>query len=116
MTRDELNTEIVARFFYAINKLKEAKVIRGVQTFTRRYGIDRRNFITLRKEPSRQIFQVCWLAYLVRDYMISPEWLLTGNGEFFQPKWTSEKVKKMQIQCKPKMALDNNAVNQCVTI
>lgn len=93
------NIEIVGRFFTAIRRLIDDNVIRGVQTFTRRYGINRRNFLTLEHEPYRHIFQVCWLAYLVNDYKVSPDWLITGNGSFYQPEWSSEKVKKMQIQC-----------------
>lgn len=95
-----MNTEIVERFFSALHTLADTKVIRGLQTFTRRYGINRRNLYLLENDPSRQIFQVCWLAYLVRDYKVSADWLLTGDGNFYQPKWTAEKVKKMQIQCK----------------
>lgn len=98
------NIEIVGRFFTAIRRLIDDNVIRGVQTFTRRYGINRRNFITLEHEPYRHIFQVCWLAYLVNDYKVSPDWLITGNGSFYQPEWSSEKVKKMQIQCNSQKA------------
>lgn len=71
---------IVRRFFEALNILKENKAIRGKKTFTDRYGINRWNLNTLEKEPERDIFQVSWLNYLVRDYGISAEWLLTGRG------------------------------------
>ena len=75
--------QIVLRFFEALNRLKEDKVIRGKKTFTERYGINRWNMNTLEKEPDRDIFQVAWLTYLVRDYNVSPKWLLTGEGEFY---------------------------------
>ncbi len=71
---------IIARFFEAIYALKAAGVIRGKQTFTNRYGINRWNFNHLEKTPQSDIFQTAWLGYLVRDYGISPEWLLTGAG------------------------------------
>ena len=74
---------IVKRFFEALQILKEKKIIRGKQTFTARYGINRWNMLTLEKEPERDIFQVAWLTYLVEDYNVSPTWLLTGKGEFF---------------------------------
>ena len=74
---------IVKRFFEALQILKEKKIIRGKQTFTARYGINRWNMNTLEKEPERDIFQVAWLTYLVEDYNVSPTWLLTGKGEFF---------------------------------
>lgn len=74
---------IVKRFFDALYRLKEDRKIRGKQTFTRAYGINRWNMNTLEKEPERDIFQVSWLYYLVRDYGVSPTWLLTGRGEFY---------------------------------
>lgn len=74
---------IVRRFFEALRILKANKIIRGKQTFTNRYGINRWNLNTLEKEPDRDIFQVSWLEYLVRDYNVSPMWLLTGEGSFF---------------------------------
>jgi hypothetical protein len=76
---------IVKRFFEALQILKEKKIIRGKQTFTARYGINRWNMLTLEKEPERDIFQVAWLTYLVEDYNVSPTWLLTGKGKFFNP-------------------------------
>jgi hypothetical protein len=76
---------IVNRFFEALRILKANKLIRGKQTFTTRYGINRWNMLTLEKEPERDIFQVAWLTYLVEDYNVSPTWLLTGKGEFFNP-------------------------------
>lgn len=78
--------EIVNRFFEALRRLIAEKKIRGKQTFTNRYGINRWNMITLEKEPSRDIFQPAWLTYLVRDYNISPRWLLTGEGDFYEIK------------------------------
>ena len=75
---------IVKRFFAALYRLKEDKKIRGKQTFTRKYCINRWNMNTLEKEPERDIFQAAWLAYLVRDYGVSPMWLLTGEGDFYQ--------------------------------
>lgn len=74
---------IVRRFFEAIRELKSRKLIRGVQTFTTRYGINKRNFYTCEKQPERDIFQVAWLYYLVTDYGVSAQWLLTGEGEKF---------------------------------
>lgn len=78
--------EIVKRFFTALYALKERKIIRGKQTFTRRYGINRWNMNTLEKQPERDMFQVAWLTYLVRDYGVSPLWLLTGGGEMFSKR------------------------------
>lgn len=88
---------VVKRFFSAIYRLKADKIIRGKQTFTRKYGINRWNLYTLEKEPERDIFQAAWLTYLVRDYGVSARWLLTGEGEFYARRVEQPKV---QIECK----------------
>lgn len=72
--------KIIRRFFQALQYLKEQKVIRGKQTFTRKFGINRWNMNTVEKEPSRDQFQTAWLTYLVTEYGISADWLLTGRG------------------------------------
>lgn len=74
---------IVGRFFEALQMLKEGKLIRGKQTFTEKYKINRWNLNTLEKDHSRDIFQVSWLTHLANDYGISAEWLLTGRGGMF---------------------------------
>ena len=76
--------EVINRFFEAIYTLIERKDIRGKQTFTREHNIDRWNLNKLEQDKSRDIFQVAWLSYLVKEYNISPEWLLTGRGEMFK--------------------------------
>lgn len=75
---------IVRRFFDALQRLKADRKIRGKQTFTRKHEINRWNMNTLEKDPSRDIFQAAWLTYLVEDYGVSPQWLLTGRGNFYK--------------------------------
>lgn len=84
--------KVVMRFFDAIYRLKSDKVLRGKQTFTRKYGINRWNFNTLEKSPERDIFQAAWLTYLVQDYNVSARWLLTGDGEFYARRVEQPKV------------------------
>lgn len=81
--QSEESQATVRRFFAALRTLIEGKRLRGMQTFTRRYGINRRNFLTLEKQPERDMFQLEWFTALVRDWGVSARWLLTGEGEMF---------------------------------
>lgn len=74
---------IVRRFFLALDTLKDSRRIHGISNFTEEHNINRRNLYQLRQNPSRGIFQVSWLMYLVHDYGISAGWLLTGRGSMF---------------------------------
>lgn len=80
----EESAKITKRFFEALYELKNRGIIRGKQTFTNRYDINRWNLNALEKGQSTQnSVQLDWLTYLVRDYGISGRWLLTGEGEMF---------------------------------
>lgn len=104
---------IVNRFFEALRKLTELKVIRGKQSFTRRYNINRWNMNTLEKNPESDMFQAAWLLYLTRDYMVSPRWLITGEGSFFEAGWDAEKVRNVLQSVHIKIP---KIVNQCESV
>ena len=87
--------EIVARFFAALERLAADGCIRGLKTFADRYHTNRGNMSVMRSTLSG--IHVEWLTFLVRDYMVSPLWLLTGEGVFYREGWDAEMVKK----CKP---------------
>lgn len=72
--------EITKRFFEAIEILKEQEKLRGLQTFTRRYGMNYWNMNTLKNAPETHVLKPECLCYLVRDYGVSSVWLLTGKG------------------------------------
>lgn len=82
ISQDGIN--ITTRFFYAIDKLKEEKKIRGLQTFTREYDINYWNISTVKKQPERSVLKPEWLYYLVKNYNVSSEWLITGRGSFYR--------------------------------
>lgn len=82
----EDSQKVVRRFFEALHYLKDQKIIRGKQTFTTRFNINRWNLNSLEKDPSRDIFQPAWLTYLVNEYGVSATWLLTGRGEILKFK------------------------------
>lgn len=87
--------QITRRFFEALKKLIELKVIRGKKTFTDRYGINRWNLNALESGQSTQIsVQLDWLTFIVRDYGVSARWILTGEGEMFARKPVVEEKKK----------------------
>lgn len=79
MTQQE-HIEIVGRFFEALEWLKETRRIRGLQTFARTCGVDRRSLRRLMADPEKYGLKVGWVVHLVRDYGINAQWLLTGEG------------------------------------
>lgn len=74
---------ITKRFFRALEELRTYKKIRGLQTFTRRYGLNTWNMVTIKKDPETHILKSECLTFLVRDYGVSAEWLLLGIGDMF---------------------------------
>jgi hypothetical protein len=90
MNNDE-SIKIIHRFFEALDYLITSKELRGIQTFTTRYKINKRNFYTCRAEPERDIFQMSWLAHLINDFGVSASWLMTGKGSMFERPLPSKK-------------------------
>ena len=79
----EQSTQIMQRFFTALEIIIANKMIRGTQTYCRLYGIERRNLILQRKDLTRGHFQASWLVPMVKNYGISADWLLTGKEPMF---------------------------------
>ena len=77
----EDSQKVVRRFFEALYRLKDDGKIRGKQTFTREFDINRWNLNKLEKNLASDIFQPAWLTYIVKEYKVSARWLLTGEGE-----------------------------------
>ena len=91
---------VTKRFFEAIDMLKAQKKIRGLQTFTNRYDINRWNLVTVRTQPEVSVLKPEWIVYLVRDYGISADWILLGRGGMFSEKMC-KKLKNLSFQkCK----------------
>lgn len=80
----EDSQKVIRRFFEALYHLKSLRIIRGKQTFTARFGINRWNMNSQENNPASGIFQTAWLTYLVEEYGVSAEWLLTGRGEIME--------------------------------
>lgn len=75
--------QVVIRFYIAVHELINMKAIRGIQTFTKLYDIDRRAFKIVEANPQRKMFDTGWLHYIVKDFKVNPEWLLLGIGPMF---------------------------------
>lgn len=75
---------ITHRFFLALDSIISMKRIRGVQTFTREFGIDRRNFMLVKSQPSQSILKPEWIAYLCNNYGISATWIISGRGNMLE--------------------------------
>jgi len=82
--QNEEGVKIVERFFDVIYELKENKIIRGKQEFTRHYKINNGNFWQLEQDKSRDILQLSWISVLVRDFGVSAEWIITGIGKKYK--------------------------------
>ncbi|QDK80802.1 hypothetical protein EXU85_20205 [Spirosoma sp. KCTC 42546] len=74
------------RFFQAIDELVSRRVLRGKISFATKYELNPGNFYQLRKKPVNE-FQLCYLTWLVRDFGVSSQWLLTGEGEMFSRRF-----------------------------
>lgn len=75
------------RFFLVIDELVKRRQMRGKNTFATRYGLNKGNFYQLRKNPDKA-FELAYLNWLVKDYGVSSQWLLTGEGEMFSKRYT----------------------------
>lgn len=75
---------ITKRFFHAIDYLISTRKIRGLNTFATKHNINYWNLCTLRKEPEKRVLKVEYIAYLVSDFSVSPEYLLFGYGSIIK--------------------------------
>lgn len=80
------SVKIVERFYEAFEAVKQYKLIRGTQTFTNQYDINRRNFLFVKRNPQSDMFQMAWITYLVKDFGVSALWIMTGKGQMFDKK------------------------------
>lgn len=75
---------VTNRFFEAIEMLKMQKKIRGLQTFTNAYDINRWNMNTVKANPDSSVLKPEWIVYIVRDFDVSADWILLGIGGMFK--------------------------------
>lgn len=78
--------QISKRFFLALETLKAQGKIRGLKTFTDRHNLNYGNMNTLRSNIDKRTLRVEYLAYIVKDFGISSDWLLLGIGDMFKQR------------------------------
>jgi hypothetical protein len=74
---------VMDRFFIAVEACVKAKIVKNTRAYCAEIGIESNHFYIQRKERTRGYFEVGWVVPLIRDYGISPKWLLTGIGTMF---------------------------------
>lgn len=82
MDEKTISKEIKERFFIALDTLKSKGVIRGVGTFAKMHGLNAGNLRNLRYQDN---WSVCseYLYYIIRDFGVNSQWLITGQGTMF---------------------------------
>ena len=81
-TISQTTLEINDRFFQAVDALKRKRLIGGLKEFASLYNANLGNLYTMKGQRSGAV-KAEYLAFLVRDYGISSDWLLLGRGDMF---------------------------------
>lgn len=85
-----LAKDIQKRFFEALNQLMENGTIKRLKHFTGEYGLHEAKYVELRAVYLKggvskyNFIDIDAPGYLVRDYGVSGDWLLTGKGNMFR--------------------------------
>jgi len=83
---------IQARFFEALEMLIESNELSGLKAFCDTYELHRpkysniRTYLRDKNKPGTgyKLIDIDALAYLVRDFNVSSDWLLLGKGGMFR--------------------------------
>ncbi len=89
----ETGQHITSRFFEVADALVSQGRLRGVQTLAKEIGILGSTLRKLRKQPEVYTLKPEFMPYLITEYGVSAEWLLTGRGEMFSGAKQPEKQK-----------------------
>lgn len=75
--------EITTRFFQALDMLRQEKRLRGVQAFANNHGFSTWHLQMLKSEKESRVLKPEYITTLCREYGISLEWIMFGNGKTF---------------------------------
>lgn len=73
---------VTSRFYQALDALIATGQTK-LDPFCKELGVDKRNFVKQQRDHSRSIIKLSWLTFLVEEYAVSADWLLTGKGAMF---------------------------------
>ena len=82
MDINAISKGIKERFFMALDTLTSKGVIRGVGTFAKMHGLNASNLRMYRYRDNWEVSSE-YLYYIIRDFGISSNWLITGQGSMF---------------------------------
>ncbi len=110
MGNENISQGIKERFFMALDTLKSKGVIRGVGTFAKMHGLNAGNLRSLRY---RENWSVCseYLYYIIRDFGVNSNWLITGQGSMFSDNELMLSVLKKHSKIRAKS--DKKCENHC---
>lgn len=74
---------IMERYFKALDKCLELKLLKNMSWYCATYNIDKRHLYAQRADMSKGYFEVGWLCSLISSCSVSPTWLMTGKGSLF---------------------------------
>jgi hypothetical protein len=75
------NMAVHARFNRVFDYLIESGALKNTAEFVKRYNLHYGNFLKVRNTPEKNALPIAYLVFLVEDYGVSANWLLTGRGE-----------------------------------
>ena len=82
--------EINRRFFEAIDALQDAGEIKHLTAFCAKYGLYDKKYMRIRtalrdvKQTDYKHVDLIAIGYLVQDYNISADWIMTGKGDMYK--------------------------------
>ena len=65
--------DVISRFYEALDAIIEKKDIRGIQTYSREYEIDKRNLYAQREDLNKGYFEIYWILPLIKDFNVSSD-------------------------------------------